>query len=450
MKLFPPQSDFQLYNEGFDAGDLLARRAAGQRLSELLERVEDPVVVAVDGPWGSGKSHFLKRWVGAHQLENRGSATTVYFDAFSNDYLDDPLIALTGAIAERFQAPDQKNKLKRFKQVAYKLARPLVRIAAATATAGATELVGPVADALIEAGGKEAEAAADRFWHREDGRKAAMDQFRASLVQLTASSEEDASEGKPLIVVVDELDRCRPDYALSVLEVVKHFFSVPRVHFVLGVNMRALEHMVRARYGAGVDAPDYLKRFISLSMTLPEFVDGTDNTRAQITYFNESASAMGIERSLSETVAVHLNLAVAPAGISLRDVEKILTRLVVLPQRAKLGGYYFGYMSLVVSLTLLQVVRPDLFLKAIDRSVSIEEIKGFYGITEATIRRESQELYNHQAFLIQGIWKFALADGLVDDDDDFSKAFDQFPIRGPQRILPQIRRDFFSLFQVSD
>ncbi|MGY6568508.1 MAG: P-loop NTPase fold protein [Salinarimonas sp.] len=121
MKLFPPQSEPALYEEGFGDLDLLGRRAIGQTLSELLERVEDPIVIAVDGPWGSGKTHFLKRWVGAHHLENDGTAITVYFDAFANDYLDDPLIGLTGAISERLLSPKDKNKWKKAKTVAFKL-----------------------------------------------------------------------------------------------------------------------------------------------------------------------------------------------------------------------------------------------------------------------------------------------------------------------------------------
>lgn len=238
MRLFPPQDEFKIYEHGFETKDLLGRREAGQRLSELLEKVEDPVVVAVDGPWGSGKSHFLKRWVGAHRLENGGAATTIYFDAFANDFLDDPLIALTGAIGERLPAGKERDHWKTAKTVAYKLTRPLLRLGAAAATAGATELAGPVLDAVIEAGGKEAEKAAEDFWRREDGRKAAMLKFQECLAQLTET-------GAPLIVVIDELDRCRPDYALSVLEVIKHFFAVPRVHFVMGVNLDALEHIVR-------------------------------------------------------------------------------------------------------------------------------------------------------------------------------------------------------------
>lgn len=86
MRLHPKQKNVDVYHEGFGEDDLLQRRGAGKQLSDLLERVDDPIVLALDGPWGSGKSFFLKRWVGAHTIENGGKATTVYFDAFAHDF----------------------------------------------------------------------------------------------------------------------------------------------------------------------------------------------------------------------------------------------------------------------------------------------------------------------------------------------------------------------------
>ncbi|NDK47887.1 KAP family P-loop NTPase fold protein [Rhizobium laguerreae] len=446
MKLFPPQDELNIYEQGFDAADLLGRRDAGQRLSELLEKVEDPVVVAVDGPWGSGKSHFLKRWVGAHRLENGGVATTIYFDAFANDFLDDPLIALTGAIGERLPVGKEQDHWKTAKAVAYKLARPLLRLGAAAATAGATELAGPVIDAVIEAGGKEAEKAAEDFWRREDGRKAAMFKFQECLAQLTDA-------GAPLIVVIDELDRCRPDYALSVLEVIKHFFAVPKVHFILGVNLDALEHIVRARYGIGVNAADYLKRFISLSMRLPDFTDKTNQVRAQIKYFQKIASDMGIDQKLAGEVTRHLELATA-GGVSLRDIEKVLTRLVLIPHNKKISGFYHGWQTIIISHVLLQAVRPDLFKAATTDKLKITEIDAFYGINASMIDREAQKsgVYKHEAYIIRGLWQFALTGGAepAQDQEHFSRAFDSFGMRDASDILPQVRRDYFGLFQIND
>src|SRR6056297_1012579 len=98
MKLFPQDNDVVLYETGFD-DDVLERKAISKQLSELVERIEDPIVLALDDKWGSGKTFFLKRWVAAHAVENNGTATTIYFDAFENDYLTDPLVSIITAVS---------------------------------------------------------------------------------------------------------------------------------------------------------------------------------------------------------------------------------------------------------------------------------------------------------------------------------------------------------------
>jgi len=443
MKLFPPQAEVHLYEEGFGDNDLLQRKGVGKRLSDLLENVDDPVVLAVDGAWGSGKSHFLKRWVGAHTVENGGRATTVYFDAFANDFIEDPLISLTGFIGERLPSAKQRVSWKKAKNVVVKVARPLLRVGAALATAGASELTGPVIDAAIEAGGKEAEEAVDAFWRREDGRRAAMQQFRNALAEIT-------KDGSVLIIVVDELDRCRPDYALATLEVIKHFFAVERVHFVLGVNMEALEHIVRVRYGAGVNAPDYIKRFISLSIQLPMYVGEGAVLRAQMKYFRTAADEMGIDARVGKIALEHLELAIAHTEVTLRDIEKILTRLVVLPRSKELGDFPFGYQTVIIALVIWQVLKPDFHRRAFRQTLTMEEIDDFFGISSSMLERESQS-YNHDAYLLSGIWRFALTEKSMVETDraDFARTFDRSG-RGVSKLLEVVERDFFSVFEVRD
>lgn len=261
MKLTMPEPKINLYTDGFDGICKLNREVDGKKLSDLVERIGDPLVIALDAPWGAGKSVFLKCWVGAHTLENKGTATTVYFDAFKNDYMDDPLVGLTAAISERFELKGTSNStLTKVKQVVSKLAKPTARVALALGTAGMSELTGAVVDVALDAGSKELAKASEEFWKKEDGKRAAMAEFRGALTEL-------ATEQK-IVIVVDELDRCRPDYALNLLEVIKHFFDVPNVHFVLGVNLKELENSVRARYGSGVNAALYLQKFITLTMNL--------------------------------------------------------------------------------------------------------------------------------------------------------------------------------------
>ncbi len=457
MKLFPPQDTCTIYKTGFGTDDILGRAETGKRLSDLLERIEDPVVVALDGRWGSGKSHFLKRWVGAHTLENDGRATVVYFDAFANDFLDDPLIGLTGAIAERL--PEREAKLtEKVKSAAFKLARPLLRIGASAATAGATEWAGPVLDEAIKAGHKEAETAAEVFWRREDGRKAAMQQFHDSLMQLTAASAKDEGDGKPLIVVIDELDRCRPDYALAMLETVKHFFAVPRVHFVLGVNLEALEHMVRARYGAGIDAGDYLKRFISLTMHLPEEVAGPQPVNAAIRYIKVTSQRMGIAPKSCEKFLLHVELLTKSTSISLRDTEKLLVRLALLPLPAQLDRFPWGVLYLINSLLLFQVLRPDFYQAAMSRKLKLVDVSTFYGITAEMMDDQSERrgTYDHTAYLVYSLWQFVLTGGAEpkERNAEIARALSNHGFRlddgAIRAILPQIKRDYFDTFTLPD
>ena len=57
MKLFPQDNDVSLYETGFEV-DVLERKLISKQLSDLVERIENPIVLALDDKWGSGKPTF--------------------------------------------------------------------------------------------------------------------------------------------------------------------------------------------------------------------------------------------------------------------------------------------------------------------------------------------------------------------------------------------------------
>ena len=89
------------------------------------------------------------------------------------------------------------------------------------------------------------------------------------VLQDMATRLSESSEGRPLIVMIDELDRCRPSYAVQLLEVAKHLFTVDHIVFVLAVNRSELAHSVKALYGGDFDADGYLRRFFDADFRLP-------------------------------------------------------------------------------------------------------------------------------------------------------------------------------------
>ena len=332
MKIVPPEPSINLYEDGFEEQDLLQRERLGNALSDLLNRIDDPLVVALDGRWGTGKTYFLKRWVGAHTRKDVGeAAAVVYFDAFAHDHLGDPLPALVSALEDRiFQSnsanppAEHQKKIQAMKEAAFSLAKPLAR--AGLTAAGAGFLVN-LADEFAKAEGQEATDSFAKFWAAEEGRRVAMEKFRVAIESLAAAADSTAT-GSTVVIVVDELDRCRPDYALEVLEVIKHFFSVPRLHFVLGVNLTALEDMVRARYGSAINAHAYLGKFIQVTLDLPdEFNDANQQKQAVLVYLDHLLKDMGIPQQIADPLRKQVEIVSRSNPVSLRDVGSIVTSL---------------------------------------------------------------------------------------------------------------------------
>lgn len=76
--------------------------------------------------------------------------------------------------------------------------------------------------------------------------------------------------GNRLVVFIDELDRCRPDYAVNLLERIKHYFSNKNVTYVFSVNIDELQHTIKRFYGEGFSSTEYLDRFFDLTIDIPQ------------------------------------------------------------------------------------------------------------------------------------------------------------------------------------
>ncbi|WP_306110375.1 MULTISPECIES: KAP family P-loop NTPase fold protein [Roseovarius] len=431
-RLTPKALEIDLYKQGFEGVCKLGRASDGKKLSDLVERISEPMVIALDAPWGAGKSVFLKCWVGAHKLENNGTAETVYFDAFKHDFMDDPLIGLTGAISERLEAnPKTKFNWQKAKQAASKLVRPLFRIALSVATVGATEAASSAVDPALSAGSKELEDASKTFWEKEEGKRAAMENFRTTLEQVAAEQK--------LVIVVDELDRCRPDYALSLLEVVKHFFDVDNVHFVLGVNLRELANSVRARYGEKVQAERYLQKFVTLSMPLIPQPSRAGTSQTQIRYFRKVAQDIGLCDTWKEDwIAQYLSQVIHHNHLSLRDVEKIATLAMVTPEPSH---RMHAALHLYVGALIMQVIAPSLIIKARNKQLSDDD---FFTIFHFRDRRKgTPDGEPHE------VWTLATWDRQktrpVYLDDASTSLFDD---KDPRETLSQIIAETLDVFRL--
>lgn len=446
VRFSPPVEQVTLYETGFSDNDAFGRARLGKSLSRVVDRIEDPLVIALDGPWGCGKTWFLERWVGAHRAQNGGKAKTVYFDAFAHDFLDDPLIALVGLVKERAQNEKSTATIKKMTGAAARLARPVARIGLAAATAGISELTGAALDAAIAAGGKEVADAAEAFWKREDGRREAMKQLRDALSELTKPEKDSAPV--PLVVVVDELDRCRPDYALALLEVIKHFFAAPNIHFVLGVNMNALQHSVRVRYGADFDAERYLRRFVSIEMRLTDNLEDHDSSPLVEAHLVQTAGAMGLSLEGVEPLKNAFGLFASNRGATLRDANRLLSHAALVDPNGFRANWPVS--SILSSLVLFRCFDPVLESKALDGRLRFTDVCKFFGCQPKIVAAKAPEYSSLLDEIVLEPWELLLVERDRQDDrryEHFRRS--EFKVfRKPRDALSYFHRKYLAQFHI--
>ena len=453
MKLFPTDDDLKLYETGFE-GDFLGRRRLSEQLSELVEKIENPIVLALDDEWGNGKTYFLKRWVGAHTKENAGTATTVYFDAFEHDYLSEPLVSIISAVSDRL--PEEQRKVFDVtKSLIGKLAKPAFVATLSALTFGAKQQLDEMGDAIADALSAETKDLAAELWRAEQERKDAVREFKRRLIEVTGSDE------PALVIVIDELDRCRPDYALSVLEIIKHFFSVPKVHFILGVNGAALECSVRSRYGADTDAERYLRKFINLSFSLPKAIGHGGQTSVLKRYATNLIEEMGLPRKIADGCVEVIGYVSEGREIALRDVEKVLSMVALLPKSDEIVGFHEGFIDILCILIVSSVVEPEFHSKLLFGEASSEEMRNFFNaperVTSDRIGEERNEDYDHA----RAYWYFMTryccsapvkrTEGEPRWVDDIGTRFDPFGRpRAPGEIPARLQSEFVDLFRLGN
>ena len=232
--------------------DKLDRKEIADRLTSIVQGQEAPFVISLDGRWGTGKTFLLKRW--QQDLENQGWQA-IYYNAWEDDFAGDPLISVTGQLSEHLKKGSLWAKARKLGR----LVAPFVQPVASTASIATTGVPVPNIRRSKQAPPNDL---ADYLEKR-----AAKDELKKHLAELAGDVRE--ATGQPLVFIIDELDRCRPTFAIELLERVKHIFDVPNIVFVFGVNRGQIMKSLQSVYGE-IDTATYVQRFFDQEFTLPE------------------------------------------------------------------------------------------------------------------------------------------------------------------------------------
>ena len=232
------------------ADDALKRSDVAEKLTKLISGQSAPFVISLHGHWGTGKTFLLKRW--QKQLEKDGFRA-IYFNAWEDDFCDDPFVAIIGQLSDFLEREEFQNWGNRIKEAA----KPVL-IQSLRSVFHNVSGVDP--DKVLE---QFAKKTLDEYSKQTEKKN----ELKAALRELSGKVKADT--GHPLVFIIDELDRCRPTFAIELLERIKHIFDVPDMVFVLGINRDELRSSIRSIYGK-IDADTYLRRFFDMEFSLPE------------------------------------------------------------------------------------------------------------------------------------------------------------------------------------
>lgn len=319
--------------------DQFDRKCIAENLTKIILAKNEPLVISLDSEWGTGKTTFIHMWKNFLDTDYKESIKTIYFNAWDNDYIKDPLLAIFSELELQIKEDDPK-LIQAFTNLKETI-KPYIQMGTSVGikvlSQGILEkndfsLEDNIDSDLIKISKKLGEVAISEISTSKKLRKELKNEMK----------NYQSSTGKNIIFFIDELDRCRPTFAIELLEVIKHLFDIDNFTFIVSIDKEQLSHSIATIYGQNMDTIGYLRRFFDLDYKLPK-VDlnkyiQTKNQNIISSYSNVKLLTIFLEELMTTY------------NFSLRDIEKLYYYLdILLPQipEFKLDSMKCGEMVLV-------------------------------------------------------------------------------------------------------
>lgn len=381
--------------EGFSTSkDIFLRKEFGERLANLVAQSKGELVLAIDAQWGEGKSTFIQMWKGYIYHHRKPKIHSIYFDAFANDYQKDPFLALVAEIYELLKdepEPKKKEFRKKAGDAVKSMVRGAIKIGVRTGTGGLLDgsEVDAVEEGISKLLGKNVDTVIDDRLESSAKDKLALKSFRDYLEEFA----KEHGKGIPIVFIIDELDRCRPDFALELVEQIKHLFSVPGITFLLVLNKEQLVESIKSRYGGDdSNATTYLQKFVNIWLKLPRKYD--INNDDGVTYVRHALNSMLDDNEkikINDAVGLLVEL-VKYFKPSYRGIERMLSYFALIHNMVEESRMYSSYQFIIAFICYLKSSRSDLFDMIANKKIDSQTL---IAKTELTDIDKNTEEYNY-------------------------------------------------------
>lgn len=320
-------TDYNVMKElTFGDRDEFLRQPIAEKIIKLLDSDIDVSPLIIDGKWGTGKTEFCFKLKNLIEANNPNGYKVGYVNAFQADHANEPLLTLIAEVASFYS--EDNDKRKNFIASAIPYLRLVTGIG--------------IKAALGFAFGRYAADAPEEFVEGvneiKEGSKSLIDQSLESMIKDQVEAEHnlstlrealtDIATTNPVILLIDELDRCRPDFAVMMLETIKHVFDVENVQILLVTNAEQLKATIKHSYGSETNSHDYLYKFFKYQINLPTTMKNNDGKAIEnnVTYFRTAVEKSNViqqefkDNKFIYEVSTFLNV----SALSLRNIEQIV------------------------------------------------------------------------------------------------------------------------------
>jgi len=376
----------------FDNRDEFSRKPIAEKIIKLLDSAIDVSPLIIDGKWGTGKTEFCFKLKNRIEADNPIEYKVGYVNAFQADHANEPLLTLIAEVAGFYGEKDDKRK--NF----IKNAIPYLRLISGIGLkAGLGFAFGRYAadipDALTEG-----------FDEIKDGSKSLIDQSLESMIKDQVEAEKnlstlrdalsDIASKNPIILLIDELDRCRPDFAVMMLETIKHVFDVKNVQIVLITNAEQLKATIKHSYGSETNSHDYLYKFFKYQINLPTATKDTEGSSIEnnVIYFRATVQASKvIPQNFKDNEYIYEILTFLDVGgMSLRNIEQIvrcIETLVVFEDK-EISQSPSGEQIIMVFLSFVYMIDKEILQQISKKNIISKDFLDFMGCTRLVLPKD--------------------------------------------------------------
>ncbi|MCV8730885.1 KAP family NTPase [Escherichia coli] len=355
----------------FDYRDEFLRKPIAEKLISLLDSDINLSPLVIDGGWGTGKTEFCKKVANLIESNNQ-KHKVVYIDAFAEDHNDAPILTLMAGVAALLPENERKELINK--------TLPAIRFGLKTIFKAGTgwvlkqnadDIVDGFEDAIKEATSSAIDSTIETLLDDHIEAQKNIETLRSTISHLT--------EEYKITIFIDELDRCKPTFALSIIENIKHIFEIKNLNFVLVAKTQQLKASIRHLYGLSINADQYLDKFIKFTFVLPDTYKPDNYTPAYASVAlwgilkNDSQKLQEVDESCGHIIKTIIQR----AKLSLREVETLSRHFEIYQVLSQSGigpGKVFGYSLYRMLGVILYSLNRPLALSYLDNSVDAESI----------------------------------------------------------------------------